>query len=86
METSKICHYKARGKTVIAVRCDDRYFHVANRMIRLEYGQVGESWPESRQEELIHPEKNLGIWGKELSEMQFSEIIEQKSGRTRRRT
>ncbi len=31
---------KARGKTIIAVSHDDRYFHVADRAIKMEYGQV----------------------------------------------
>ncbi|HEX6046471.1 MAG TPA: cyclic peptide export ABC transporter [Pyrinomonadaceae bacterium] len=30
---------KARGKTVIVISHDDRYFHVADRMIKLEYGK-----------------------------------------------
>ncbi|HEV2146076.1 MAG TPA: cyclic peptide export ABC transporter [Longimicrobiaceae bacterium] len=33
---------KERGKTVIAISHDDRYFHVADRRIKLEYGQVVE--------------------------------------------
>ncbi|MBO3461869.1 cyclic peptide export ABC transporter [Aetokthonos hydrillicola Thurmond2011] len=31
---------RSRGKTVIAITHDDRYFHVADRIIKLEYGQV----------------------------------------------
>ena len=31
---------KAEGKTVIAVTHDDRYFHVADRMIRMDYGEI----------------------------------------------
>ena len=31
---------KARGKTVIAVTHDDRYFHYADRVVTLEYGTV----------------------------------------------
>jgi putative ATP-binding cassette transporter len=31
---------KAAGKTVIAVTHDDRYFSCADRVIKLEYGQV----------------------------------------------
>jgi putative ATP-binding cassette transporter len=31
--------FKAQGKTVIAVTHDDRYFHVADRILHLEYGQ-----------------------------------------------
>jgi putative pyoverdin transport system ATP-binding/permease protein len=31
---------KARGKTVIVVSHDDRYYHVADRLIKLDYGQL----------------------------------------------
>jgi putative ATP-binding cassette transporter len=31
---------KARGKTVIIVSHDDRYYHVADRLIKLDYGLV----------------------------------------------
>jgi putative ATP-binding cassette transporter len=31
---------KNNGKTVIAVSHDDRYFHVADRVVKLDYGQV----------------------------------------------
>lgn len=33
---------KAQGKTVIAVTHDDRYFHVADRVVKMEYGQFTE--------------------------------------------
>lgn len=35
---------KKRGKTVIAITHDDRYFHVADKLIRMEYGKVAEHW------------------------------------------
>ncbi|BAZ34003.1 cyclic peptide transporter (plasmid) [Cylindrospermum sp. NIES-4074] len=31
---------KARGKTVLVISHDDKYFHLASRIIRLEYGQL----------------------------------------------
>lgn len=31
---------KARGKTVIVISHDDRYYHLGDRLIRLEYGQL----------------------------------------------
>lgn len=31
---------KRRGKTVFVISHDDRYFHVADRMVKLDYGQV----------------------------------------------
>ncbi|EOE7079576.1 hypothetical protein U9655_001926 [Enterobacter asburiae] len=33
---------KAEGKTVIAITHDDRYFHLADRLIKLESGQIVE--------------------------------------------
>jgi len=35
--------FKARGKTVIATSHDDRYFHVADRVIKMEYGKIVEN-------------------------------------------
>ena len=31
---------KARGKTVLAITHDDRYFHLADRLIKLDFGQI----------------------------------------------
>ena len=33
---------KARGKTIIATSHDDRYFHAADRVIKMEYGKIVE--------------------------------------------
>ena len=33
---------KKTGKTVIAISHDDRYFHVADRVLRMEYGRLEE--------------------------------------------
>lgn len=33
---------KARGKTVVAITHDDRYFHLADRLIKLDFGQIVE--------------------------------------------
>ena len=33
---------KAQGKTIIATSHDDRYFHVADRVIKMEYGKIVE--------------------------------------------
>ncbi|MGC9969932.1 MAG: cyclic peptide export ABC transporter [Bryobacteraceae bacterium] len=35
---------KKAGKTVVAVSHDDRYFHVADRVLRMEYGKFEEVW------------------------------------------
>ncbi|MCP4105516.1 MAG: cyclic peptide export ABC transporter [Desulfobacteraceae bacterium] len=35
--------FKAQGKTVIAVSHDDRYFHVADRVLKLEYGRLADN-------------------------------------------
>lgn len=40
---------KAMGKTVIVISHDDRYFHVADRLVRMENGQVAEDVKQSRQ-------------------------------------
>jgi putative ATP-binding cassette transporter len=32
---------KARGKTVLVISHDDRYYHLGDRIIRLEYGKIG---------------------------------------------
>ncbi|OQX17006.1 MAG: hypothetical protein BWK80_39820 [Desulfobacteraceae bacterium IS3] len=37
-----IPEFKAQGKTVIAVTHDDRYFHVPDRLVKMEYGQISE--------------------------------------------
>ncbi|MCI5136317.1 MAG: ATP-binding cassette domain-containing protein [Candidatus Electrothrix sp. AW2] len=34
----------AQGKTIIAVTHDDRYFHLADKVVRMEYGQIAEQW------------------------------------------
>ena len=31
---------KSRGKTVIAISHDDHYYHVADRVVKLDYGQI----------------------------------------------
>jgi putative ATP-binding cassette transporter len=35
-----LAELKARGKAVMVISHDDRYFHVADRLIRLDYGQI----------------------------------------------
>jgi putative ATP-binding cassette transporter len=30
---------KARGKTVLVISHDDRYYHVGDRIIKIDYGQ-----------------------------------------------
>jgi putative ATP-binding cassette transporter len=34
---------KQRGKTVVLITHDDRYFHLGDRVIRLDYGKGGKS-------------------------------------------
>jgi putative pyoverdin transport system ATP-binding/permease protein len=31
---------KSRGKTVVVISHDDRYFHLADRIIKLDYGKL----------------------------------------------
>jgi putative ATP-binding cassette transporter len=35
--------FKKQGKTVIVISHDDRWFHVADQVIKLEYGQLAKS-------------------------------------------
>jgi putative ATP-binding cassette transporter len=41
---------KARGKTVIAITHDDRYYHLADRCLRLELGRIAEDAATSARE------------------------------------
>jgi putative ATP-binding cassette transporter len=34
--------FKQRGKTVLVISHDDRYFHLADRLIKLDYGKIAE--------------------------------------------
>ncbi len=34
---------KQRGKTVVVITHDDRYFHLADKLIKLDYGKLAES-------------------------------------------
>jgi putative ATP-binding cassette transporter len=42
---------RARGKTVLAISHDDRYFHLADRRIKLEDGQIVENVETRRNED-----------------------------------
>jgi len=42
---------KARGKTVLVITHDDRYFHVADRLVKLDYGKLVEEGDVFRREE-----------------------------------
>lgn len=35
--------FRSQGKTVIAVTHDDRYFHLPDRLVKMEYGQIVEN-------------------------------------------
>ena len=35
-----LVNLKKRGKTVIVISHDDRYFHLADHIIKLDYGKV----------------------------------------------
>ncbi|MEH1890076.1 MAG: cyclic peptide export ABC transporter [Nostoc sp.] len=38
--TKLLPELRSRGKTVLVISHDDRYFHLANRIIKLDYGQI----------------------------------------------
>jgi len=40
---------KEKGKTVIAITHDDRYFHIADTVIQMEYGEIKEQWHPDRE-------------------------------------
>jgi len=42
--------FRAQGKTVIAVSHDDRYFHLPDRLVKMEYGQIVETLNLTRNE------------------------------------
>ncbi|HEX8129277.1 MAG TPA: cyclic peptide export ABC transporter [Pyrinomonadaceae bacterium] len=48
---------KARGKTVLVISHDDRYYHVADRIIKLNYGQIESDTLAARQD--VSPESRL---------------------------
>jgi putative ATP-binding cassette transporter len=39
---------KARGKAVVVITHDDRYFHLGDRVIKLDYGKVASEWSPRR--------------------------------------
>jgi putative ATP-binding cassette transporter len=43
--TELLPELKARGKTVLVITHDDKYFHIADRIIKLDYGKVDFSRP-----------------------------------------
>jgi len=38
--TQLLAELKAKGKTVVAISHDDRYFHLADRVVKLDYGKI----------------------------------------------
>jgi len=60
---------KARGKTVIVITHDDSYFHVADRCLKLEEGQLFEM-PTAEWKQTRAPETDTGHdWGKTYAEI-----------------
>ncbi len=51
--TQLLPELKSRGKTVLVITHDDKYFHLADRLIKLDYGKL-EASPTSNGE-LLHP-------------------------------
>ncbi len=49
---------KARGKTVLVITHDDRYFYMADRLVKLDYGKIAETdeiplFEDDRQQEVV---------------------------------
>ncbi|MCI5116129.1 MAG: ATP-binding cassette domain-containing protein [Candidatus Electrothrix sp. AX1] len=40
---------KKQGKAIIAVSHDDRYFHLADKVVRMDYGRITEQWRPGRE-------------------------------------
>jgi len=40
--TTLLSEFKEQGKTILAVTHDDMYFHTADRVLHLEYGQLSQ--------------------------------------------
>jgi putative ATP-binding cassette transporter len=54
--TELLPELKARGKAVIVISHDDRYFHVADRLIKMDYGKIEHETPTDPT-----PERHQGI-------------------------
>jgi putative ATP-binding cassette transporter len=46
---------KARGKTVLVITHDDHYFHLADRLLKLDYGKLVQPLPEAEEQLLGAP-------------------------------
>ncbi len=46
--TQLLPELRARNKTVLVITHDDRYFHLADRVVKLDYGQIVTESPEAR--------------------------------------
>ncbi|HVR10051.1 MAG TPA: cyclic peptide export ABC transporter, partial [Thermoanaerobaculia bacterium] len=55
--THLLMNLKARGKTLFVISHDDRYYHLADRVIRLDYGKLQYDLPPS---ELLEPALRQG--------------------------
>ena len=53
--TQLLPELKARGKTVLVISHDDKYFYVADRIIKLDYGKLDTSEAVSNGEEMASP-------------------------------
>ena len=56
---------KARGKTILVITHDDRYFEMADRIIKLDYGKVTsqDDLPRGLEPSQVFGELNGGFWG-----------------------
>lgn len=52
---------KAKGKTVLVISHDDRYYYVADRIIKLEYGKLEHEYDASREEADVDPEYTSSV-------------------------
>ncbi|WP_367429722.1 cyclic peptide export ABC transporter [Streptomyces celluloflavus] len=58
--TELLAELKARNKTVVVISHDDRYFAVADRIVRLDYGQIRADRPGEDRRDRTPEEENSG--------------------------
>jgi putative ATP-binding cassette transporter len=59
--TQLLPELKARGKTVLVISHDDKYFHVADRIIKLDYGQLVHSGDPAEFVDSPRPESSVPL-------------------------
>jgi putative ATP-binding cassette transporter len=53
--TQLLPELKSRGKAILVITHDDRYFHLADRIIKLDYGQITTTTKTADQDQVCDP-------------------------------